>query len=198
MSASQRDNPSNDEYVIELLRRERIHADQNARIGVQQYLGRVVRGWLYRHPSRDALYQLDNTGTYVNAAFQRFWQVTIDQRIEFNDLTTVMQYLFVSLNEAILDRLRASSRPGEAQLPQFAFPDETLPEDAISSIMVWESLQGDLLNVREQRLAYLLFHCGFKPQEIGHRCSQEFGDVWEIYSLRHTIIARLLHTENLM
>ncbi|GEM_PF-6474933 len=43
-----------DEYAIELLHRARMHTDQNARIVVQQYLGRVVRRWLYGHPKRDA------------------------------------------------------------------------------------------------------------------------------------------------
>jgi len=196
MSAYQCGDPSNDESAIELLRRARMHTDQNARKEVQQYLGRVVRGWLYRHPNRDALYQLDNTGNYVDAAFERFWQVTIDQQIDFNDLTTVMHYLFVSLNGAILDKLRASSRLKEAPLPQSTFPGETLPEDAISSNVVLERFQRDLLNVREQRLVYLLFHCGLKPQEIVHCCPQEFSDACEIYSLWHTIMKRLLRIGN--
>ena len=168
MSAHKCGDPSNDEYAIELLRRARMHTDQNARIEVQQYLGSVVRGWLYRHPNRDALYQLGNTEKYIDAAFERFWQVTIDQQIDFNDLTTVMQYLFVSLNVAILDKLRASSGIRKVSLSQSTFPGETLPEDAISSNVVWERLQPHLLNVREQRLVYLLFHCGLKPQEIVH------------------------------
>jgi len=169
-----------------------MHTDQNARIEVQQYLGSVVRGWLYRHPNREALYQLGNTENYVNATFERFWQVTIDQQIDFNDLTIVMQYLFVSLNGAILGKFRASSRLKEVPLSQSTFPGETLPEDAISSNVVWERLQPHLLNVREQRLVYLLFYCGLKPQEIVHFCPQEFSDAFEIYSLRHTIMKRLL------
>ena len=196
MSAYQCGDPSHDEYAIKLLRRAQMHIDQNARIEVQQYLGRVVRGWLYRHPNRDALYQLDNIGNYVDAAFEQFWQVTIDQQIDFNDLTTVMQYLFVSLNGAILDKLRASSRLKEAPLPQSTFPGETLPEDAISSNVVWERLPRDLLNEREQRLVYLLFHCGLKPQEIVHCCPQEFSDACEICSLRHIIMKRLLRMGN--
>ncbi len=196
MSAYQCGDPSNDEYAIELLRRARMYTDQNAWLEVKQYLGRVVRGWLYRHPNRDALYQLDNTENYVNATFERFWQVTIDQQIDFNDLTTVMQYLFVSLNGAILDKLRASSRLKEAPLPQSTFQGEALPEDAISRNVVWERLQQDLLNVREQRLVYLLFYCGLKPQEIVHCCPQEFSDACEIYCLRHTIMKRLLRMGN--
>ncbi len=196
MSAYQCSNPSNDEYVVEVLRRARMHADQNARIEVHQCLDGVVRGWLYRHPNREALCQLDNTENYIGAAFERFWQVTIDQQIDFNTLTTALQYLLASLNGAILDRLRASSRPKEVPLPLPTFPGEPLPKDMTSSIEVWERLQRELLNVREQRLAYLLFHRGFKPREIVHCCPQEFSDVCEIYSLRRTIIERFLRNGN--
>lgn len=116
MSAYQFANPSNDEYVVELLRRARTHADQNARLEVQRCLDGVVRSWLHRHPKRDALFHLDNAENYVDAAFERFWQVTIDQQLDFNTLAPALQYLLVSLNGAILDKLRASSCPQEVPL----------------------------------------------------------------------------------
>jgi hypothetical protein len=104
----------------------------------------------------------------------------------------VLRYLLVSLNGAILDRLRASSRPIEVMLPQSAFPGEPLLEDVTPGAEVWERLQKVLLNACERRLAYLFFHCGFKPGEIVCCCSQEFSDVCEIYALRRTIVERLL------
>src|SRR5437764_4177560 len=183
MCAYQCGNSANDEYIVELLHRAIIHADQNARVKVQQCLGAVIRGWLYRHPNREALCRLDNEENYVYVAFERFWQISTDQQIEFNSLATALHYLLVNLNGAILDRLRASSRPKEVPLPRSAFPGEPLLEDATSSADVWEHLQREFLNVREQRLAYLLFHCGFKPGEIVHFSSQEFSDVCEIYRL---------------
>lgn len=63
-------------------------------------------------------------------------------------------------------------------------------EDETSCNGVWERLQKDLLNVHEKRLAYLLFHCGLKPQEIINHCSQEFRDVSEINRLRLHILGR--------
>jgi hypothetical protein len=196
MSAYQCNNLSNDEYIVEVLRRARMHTDQYARVEVQQCLDGVVRGWFHRHPNREALCHLDNAENYVAAAFERFWQVTIDQQIALNTLATALQYLLVSLNGAILDKLRASSRPQEVPLPQSPFPGEPLLEDVTSSNEVWERLQRELLNVREQRLAYLLFHCGFKPGEIVHCYSQEFSDVCEIYSFRRNIMERLLRNGN--
>ena len=195
MCAYQCGYPFNDEYLVELLYRGIMHADQTARIMVQQCLRGLVRGWLFRHPNREALGRLDNEENYVDVAFERFWQVTIDQQIEFDTLATALRYLLVSLNGAILDRLRASSRPKEVLIPQSAFSREPLFEDVAPSTEVWERLQKVLPNVREQRLAYLLFHCGFKPREIVYCCSQEFGNVCEIYSLRHTIMERLLSSD---
>jgi hypothetical protein len=192
MSVYQCGNASNDEYVVEVLHRAIMHADQNARVEVEQCLDEVVRGWLHRHPNREALCRLDNEEKCVDAAFERFWQVLIDNQIELITLATALRYLLVSLNGAILDRLRASSRPKEVSQPQSAFPGEPLLEDVTPSAEVWERLQKVLLNARERRLTYLFFHCGFKPGEIVYYCSQEFSDVCEIYSLRRTIIERLL------
>ena len=197
MCAYQCDNPSKDEYVVELLHRAILHADQNARVKVQQYLCGVVCVWLHRHPNRGALYRLDNEENYVDVAFERFWRVTVDQRIAFNTLATALHYLRVSLNAAILDRLRASSRPKEVSTPLPVFPGEPLLEDVTSSAEVWERLQRELHNAREQRLAYLSFHCGLKPGEIVYWCSQEFSDVSEIYHLLCNIMERLVKAKSL-
>ncbi len=61
---------------------------------------------------------------------------------------------------------------------------------------VWEMLRKVLPGRREQRLAYLLFHCGLKPREIVHYCPVEFGDVQDIYTLRCSMMARLLPAIN--
>ncbi len=65
-------------------------------------------------------------------------------------------------------------------------------EDVTSTTEVWEILQRMLPDEREQRVAYLLYHCGLKPREIVRFCPQEFSDVREIYRLRRCIIERLL------
>ena len=57
---------------------------------------------------------------------------------------------------------------------------------------LWEILQRALPNEREQRLAYLLYHCNLKPREIVRFCPQEWNDVQEIYHLRRNIMERLL------
>jgi len=62
---------------------------------------------------------------------------------------------------------------------------------------IWETLKSTLPNVREQRLAFLLFNCGLKPREIVSHCPQEFCDVQEIYHLRRNIIEQFMHNGGL-
>ena len=57
---------------------------------------------------------------------------------------------------------------------------------------MWEILQRVLPSEREQRLAYLLYHCNLKPREIVRFCQEEWPDVQEIYRLRRNILERLL------
>ncbi len=157
---------------------------------MQDCLGGVVRGWLHRHPSREAACRLESEENYVAQAFERFWlATTLTHRVEFKTLAAALQYLRASLNGAILDTLRTYSRSREAPLPE---PGEPLVEEHADSSEVWEVLQTVLSNEREQRLAYLLYHCGLKPREIVQFCPGEWSDVQEIYRVRCTIMERLL------
>ena len=56
-------------------------------------------------------------------------------------------------------------------------------------------LRNMLSDMREQRLVYLLFHCGLKPKDIVRTYPQEFPDVEEISGLRLRLIKRLLDSE---
>jgi len=197
MSSYDCGNSSNNEYVVDALRRAIVEDEQDARLRLQQYLGDVVRGWLRQHPLRETAYYLGNEEYYIAATFERFWQRAIDRQLEFSTSATVLPYLRLSLNGVILDLLRAPSRPKEIQLPQSDFSRKQQMEHETSCHVHWESLQKDLPNVHEQRLAYLLFHCGLKPREIMHHCSQEFCDVCEINRLRLHIMGRLLSVDGI-
>ncbi len=190
-------NSSYKEYVVDALRRAIVEGEQDARLRLQQYLGDVVRGWLGQHPRRQIAYYLGNEEYYVAATFERFWQLACDRQFEFSTFDSVMLYLRLSLNGAILDMLRTSSQPKDVQLPQPDFLRKQQMEDETSCHGVWEGLQKDLFNVHEQRLAYLLFHCGLKPREIMHHCSQEFCDLCEINHLRLHIMRSLLSVDGM-
>jgi hypothetical protein len=185
-----RGEPCTDAYGLELLRRATIQDNQEAWMWVQHCFGGMVRRWLRRHPQREVTCRLESEDHYVAQTFERFWQATaFNQQVEFSTLTAALQYLRASLNGAILDILRANERSGDAPLPE---PGEPRVEDSTDSSEVWESLQAILSNTREQRLAYLLFHCGLGPREIVRFCPQAWSDIQEIYRLRRNIMKRFL------
>lgn len=187
-----RGEPSDEAYGLELVRRAIVQGDQAAWAGLQQCLGEMVRGWLRCHSSREAACRWESEENYVAMAFERFWQATAQQRVAFESFAGALTYLRASLHGAILDTLRAYSRPKEIPLPEAGEPGEPYGEDQTDSSEVWEILQTMLPNGRDQRLAYLLYHCGLKPREIVRFCPQEWSDIQEIYRLRRNIMERLL------
>jgi len=182
-----------DAYTLELFRRAIVQEDQEAWAWVQHCFSGLVRGWLRRHPRKETACRLESDENYVAQAFERFWQATtLTHRVEFHSLAAALHYLRASLNGAIMDTLRAYARPGEVSLPEPGEAWEPYQEDVTDSSEMWEVLQTMLSNKREQRLAYLLFHCGLKSREIVRFCPQEFSDVQEIYRMRRSIMERLL------
>ena len=167
--------------------------DQEAWVWVQHCFGELVRGWLRRHPNRAAASRLESDEYYVALAFERFWQATtLKHCLEFTRLAAALRYLRASLQGTILDTLRRYGRPREVPLPGPGESGEPQLEDSSEHSEVWEVLQTMLSNPREQRIAYLLFYCGLKPREIVRYCPQEWRSVGEIYTLRRTIMERLL------
>jgi hypothetical protein len=188
-----------DTYGVELLRRAIVQGEQEARMWVQHCFMEVVLNWLHLHPKTVAACRIESEENYVAQAFERFWLATTsNQRMECSTLASALQYLRASLLGAILDTLRAYSRPREISLPDPGESGEPYREDESSSSEVWDNLKTLLPNPREQRLAYLFFHCGLKPREIVRFCSQEFNNVSEVYRLRRTITERLLRNAHLL
>jgi len=154
----------------------------------------IVRGWMRRHPSREAAYRLESEENYVARAFERFWQATTqNQKVEFGTIAAALQYLRASLHGAIVDTLRFHARPREVVMPEPGFPGEPRVQDSTGGgDEIWEIVKKMLHDRREQRLAYLLFHCGLKPREIIRFCPQEFRDVQEVYRVRRNVVEQLL------
>jgi DNA-directed RNA polymerase specialized sigma24 family protein len=188
--------PCNERFGLELLRRAMVQGDQAAWTGFQQCFGELVLDWLRWHPRREAACHLEREETYVARAFERFWQASVQQQRVFRTLEETLAYLRASLHGGILDRLRTSSRPGEASLPEPAQAGKPSVEERAASLQLWQVLQSLLPDAREQRLAYLLYHCGLLPREIVRYCPREWNDVQEIYRLRRNILERLLLNAN--
>lgn len=165
----------------------------------QSLTSELVLSWLHSHPKRGAACELDSEENYVARTFERFWQATaLTQRIEFNSLVEAVHYLQACLNGTMIDTLRTSSLSKEIPLPEPDEQGELQSEDNFESNDVWDNLKKVIPNGKEQRLAYLLFHCGLKPRQILHSCPQEFGDIHDIYRLRSNLMNRLVRNADLL
>ena len=190
---------SSEKYSVELLRRATVQGEQEARVWIQQCFSELVLSWLHNHPERKAACELDSEENYVARTFERFWQATaLTQHIEFNSLAGALHYLQTCLNGAVIDTLRANSLSKEIPLQEPNEPGELQSEDNFESNDVWDSLKKVIPNGKEQRLAYLLFHCGLKPRQILLFCPQEFSDLHEIYRLRSNLMNRLARNADLL
>jgi DNA-directed RNA polymerase specialized sigma24 family protein len=185
-----------DTYCLEIFRRALLLHDDAAWELLQSRFTPTVSSWVRRHPSREAAYRHNSEENYVALAFARFWVASVNNsRLEFNSLAAALRFLHACLNTAILDTLRTYSRPNIVPLPDPGFPEEPVSEDEDDGGELWDVIRDMLPNAREQRLAYLLYHCGLKPREILQRCPGEFSNVQEIYRLTRNIMERLMRNK---
>jgi hypothetical protein len=188
---------SSDQYALELFRRAAWQGDQEAWEVVQGCFREKVRGWVRQHPRSEAVCCLNSEEHYVALAFARCRLSTTAQQLEFGQLSALLQYLRICLNAVMLDALRTYSHLQEVSLREPVEPEEPQVEGGTDSEEVWKLLTALLPNEREQRLAYLLFHCGLKPKNVVQIYPREFNDVREISRLRCSIIERFLDHVNL-
>jgi hypothetical protein len=189
-------NALSNSAIQELLHQAHAQGDQDAWAELQQCLGETVRRWLHTHPSKEVAWSFESAEHYVRLAFERLRQAEIEGQVAFETQAAALVYLRANLNGTILDSLRAYARPRAVPVPLPGVPSEPYFEDRTTSLEVWEILQKVLPSEREQRLAYLLYHCGLGPREIVQLCQEEWSDVHEIYRLRRNILEQLLrHTD---
>src|SRR2546425_12568516 len=188
-----RGESSDDQYGVELFRRALVQHDPLAWEAVQHCFNETMLHWIRAHPYRMSACRFVSEENYVVQAWTRLWMASIGERgLAFGTLTAVLRYLRASLNGAILDTLQAYTRPKEIPLSAPGDPEELFAEDLDEGREIWESIRSLLPDEREQRLAYLLFHCGLKPREIVRLRPQEFHNVQDIYRLRCNITEQLL------
>jgi DNA-directed RNA polymerase specialized sigma24 family protein len=191
-----RNEPHNDRYCLEIFYRAMVKHDADAWKLLQQRFTPTVLAWMRNNPYREVACRHEPEENYVDDAFARVWQASMRNRLEFTTLGAALNYLKTSLQGAVIDKLRAYSRPREVPLPDpgsdtYAVA-EPASEDEYGSYELWEIIKSLLPNKRERRLAYLMYVGGLKPREIVHFCVNEFSDIQEVYRLTRNIIERLM------
>lgn len=193
MQKYHRGEPNCDGYSMEILRRAIMLHDQEAWAALQALLKESMHIWLACHPYRKmALRYEPAEQDYVDDAFRRFWQAIGEQSVMFSSLASALKYLHQCLHCAVMAVLRTYTRPRTGYLPDDGAPGEPLVEDTYDEGALWEIMKKLLPDKREQRLAYLFFHCNLKPRDIMRYCPGEFCEEKEIYRMKRTIMARLL------
>jgi hypothetical protein len=170
---------------LALLHRASTHGDLQAWAAFQQSLDETVLTWFHEHPGSEVACRSHSARYFVALAFEQLRQAVVQRKVACETVSRVLVYLRASLNGVILETLRVSLGPGAVSSP---WPDM---EERPDSNEIWGRLQARLSNQREQRLAYLLYHCGLEPAEIVRCCPQEWSDVHEVAHLRRIILVRL-------
>lgn len=171
---------------LELLRHASTQGDLQAWAAFQQNLEETVLSWLYEHPGREAACRIHRERYFVAIAFERLRQAVVQGQVACETLSDVLVLLSASLNGAILETLRVSLQPGADSIP---WPDG---EDRLDRSELRDRLLARLSNRREQRLAYLLYHCGLEPTEIVRYYPQEWSDVQEVARLRRSLFMKCM------
>ena len=176
-------------YYRELLFRAILHGDNDAWNAVQQCLSVPLRGWMVCHPKIEAACRLDNVENYITQAIAHFHKAAILQQVDYWRLPSALEYLRVSLNSVLLDALRDDTRPFTTLSEKRETCNSGMSTNASE---FWEMLEKMSLDTHQQRMAYLLFNCGLRPQDIVQVFPEEFDDVQEISHLRCSIIKQLM------
>jgi hypothetical protein len=195
----QRGEPSEDGYCFELFRRAICERDDSAWEAVlAQYRGMVL-AWVRRRSPAAAAREGDDY--WVNRAFERFWAAIGPQRFgQFDSVAALVKYLQMCVFSVLADEARArESVPVEA-LTTANFPRGRNPEaqDAEATAMseltareLWETIKQELAHELEQRVIYLSFSLGLKPQEIHRRHPDHFPAVADVYRIKRNVLERL-------
>jgi hypothetical protein len=190
---------TNAQFSLELLHRATWQGSQEAREAWQRCFSGIVNGWLHRHPRKEEACRFDSEEHYLAQTFECFWQTAADWQLRAcTSLPTVLGYLQSCLNGVLLDSLRTKVRPKRIPLQEPAHSEEQPGGGHPDAHRLWKRIQGLFPDTREQRVAYLLFHCNLSPGDIFCLTPHQFRDVQEICHLRARILERILLHANLM
>src|SRR5258708_33156417 len=123
ISKYRRNEPSDDSYWLDILRRAVVLRSNEAWTVLLQLFSENVHLWLARHSHREAALRHEIEQNYVDDAFRRFWQAVTDQKLSFSSLGSALCYLRLCLHCAVMDTLRTSVRPNLEKIPAYSDPD---------------------------------------------------------------------------
>lgn len=185
MAGLQRGAVAENSPGLQLLALARLHNDEQIWNAIERCFSPLVRSWIRRHPRYEDACRVKAERRYVTLVLTKFRHGVAEQGMTFPSLATALRYLLVCVNSVLLDTIRSA-----AWLEKIKQYDLLVSNEATAKMDV-ALVQQILTDEREQRLAYLLFHCGLTPDEIAKTCSSEFANLQEIYQLRASLMKHL-------
>jgi hypothetical protein len=180
----QRGDCVEDSSTLQMLSLARLHNnDQTWRV-IEQCFASLALFCIRRHPRYEEACRVKTERRYLVLTLNRFRHGLIEQDVTFSSFAAVVRYLLVCVNSVLFDTLRSAVWLEKINQHELLISDNATNQQA-DAVLLLQLLP----NEREQRLAYLLFHCGLSPRDIVQTCPSEFADLEEIYQLRCALMS---------
>src|SRR5258708_5731227 len=107
MEKISRQEPSAEEYCLEIFHRALVLRDEQAwEVLIQRFSATIV-GWLRRHPYREEATRLHiQERDYADLTMARLWMTARNRPLEFRSLAGALWFLHKTLNAAAIDTIR--------------------------------------------------------------------------------------------
>lgn len=187
-------------YCAELFRRAAVERDQGAWAIVYAQYQPLVTGWVQRHPAYPAAGE--EAAYFVNRAFEKLWSAMTPQKFaRFPDLKSILRYLQMCVNSAIVDHARAAelaelelaagvgAAPGHGGAQTREMESQAIAQDLQGGL--WGYLDERLKDERERVVLHGCYVLDLRPRQLCDQYPRLFHDVGEVYRVKQNILARL-------
>jgi DNA-directed RNA polymerase specialized sigma24 family protein len=184
-----RDEPSLDQFCMELFRRAIMDRDERAWSAIYAQYAAIARRWIGTKMDPEE---------GVAAAFERFWRALDREKFpRFASLAAVLSYLKMCVHTTAIDHAR--SQRGAAEQHSLESASEVAAKEDVEGAVaervdgarLWEQIRAALNDDRASRALYLSYAIGLSPREICSRHPVEFPDVSIVYQLKRNALDRL-------
>ena len=181
--------------ALELFRRAVLERDEDAWQAIYDAYLPLVTAWVARHPS--LAHAAEEPSYLANRAFERFWRaVRPDRLANFPTLPSLLRYLKMCANCAVMDAARAY-RPAEQQpLDQFDAPSQgwgnvERTEEVVCAEELWRKVATVIRDPVGEHLAWDTLVLGMTPRQVLATHPDGWGSIDEIYEAKAALLRRL-------
>ncbi len=196
------DQPHDTRFAYELFRRAFVDCNEMAWQYIYIHYSPLVERWVRRCGAFASTGE--SSDFFVVAAFTKFWRAISAERFpSFTNLASLLQYLQLCTNCAVIDTVRSQTRNGtlgeealSAMHTTYTSPDEEAME-RVTREEFWTYLNTQLHDEAERVVVFSSFIMGLKPGDICHQRPDLFPCVNDVYNTKRSVIGRLSRDQQL-